>query len=320
MVAIVETLLLTLLDLLHVLKLIILDPIFALVRFLSLNDSKLKKYYNNKTVVITGASSGIGAALSKKIAKLGANIILIARNIDKLNDVANECRLLNPKNKYIVVTMDMEKYQELTETTINKSIAPLLLENGLSSTIDIVILNAGISSRGSVVDTEIKTFEKLMNTNFYGPVAFVKAVLPKMIKQTSESKANSCNITVISSVQGKLGISLRSSYAASKFAIQGFCESLRAEVISKRINVLVVSPSYVNTRLSLNAVNGDGSNYGKMDETTASGMDPMDLAANVVDSIYLKEHDVVYANLKSMLAINLKVQFPDLLVKILKQK
>ena len=301
-------------------KILLLDPIITLVQLLSLSENKLKKYYNNKTVIITGASSGIGAALCKQFAKLGANIILIARNMDKLNDVANECRLLNPRNKYMVVVMDMEKYQEITEDSVIKSIAPLLLENGLSSTIDIVILNAGISSRGSVVDTEIKTFEKLMNTNFYGPVAFVKAVLPKMIKHTSENKSNSCNITVISSVQGKLGISLRSSYAASKFAIQGFCESLRAEVVSKRINVLVVSPSYVNTRLSLNAVNGDGSNYGKMDETTASGMDPMDLAASVVKSVYLKENDVVYANLKSLLAINLKVQFPDLLVKILKQK
>lgn len=320
MAAVAGALLLALLDLLHVVKVLLLDPIMTLVQLVSLSDSKLKKYYNNKTVVITGASSGIGAALSKQFAKLGANIILIARNVDKLNDVANECRLLNPRNKYMVVAMDMEKYQEITDDNVNKSIAPLLCENGLSSTIDIVILNAGISSRGSVVDTEIKTFEKLMNTNFYGPVAFIKAVLPNMIKHTSENKSNSCNITVISSVQGKLGISLRSSYAASKFAIQGFCESLRAELSSKRINVLVVSPSYVNTRLSLNAVNGDGSNYGKMDETTASGMDPDNLAGNVVKSVYLKENDVVYANLKSLLAISLKVQFPDLLVKILKQK
>lgn len=320
MAAVAGALLLALLDLLHVVKVLLLDPIMTLVQLVSQSDSKLKKYYNNKTVVITGASSGIGAALSKQFAKLGANIILIARNVDKLNDVANECRLLNPRNKYMVVAMDMEKYQEITDDNVNKSIAPLLRENGLSSTIDIVILNAGISSRGSVVDTEIKTFEKLMNTNFYGPVALIKAVLPNMIKYTSENKSNSCNITVISSVQGKLGISLRSSYAASKFAIQGFCESLRAELSSKRINVLVVSPSYVNTRLSLNAVNGDGSNYGKMDETTASGMDPDDLAGSVVKSVYLKENDVVYANLKSLLAISLKVQFPDLLVKILKQK
>lgn len=320
MAAVAGALLLALLDLLHVVKVLLLDPIMTLVQLVSQSDSKLKKYYNNKTVVITGASSGIGAALSKQFAKLGANIILIARNVDKLNDVANECRLLNPRNKYMVVAMDMEKYQEITDDNVNKSIAPLLRENGLSSTIDIVILNAGISSRGSVVDTEIKTFEKLMNTNFYGPVALIKAVLPNMIKHTSENKSNSCNITVISSVQGKLGISLRSSYAASKFAIQGFCESLRAELSSKRINVLVVSPSYVNTRLSLNAVNGDGSNYGKMDETTASGMDPDDLAGSVVKSVYLKENDVVYANLKSLLAISLKVQFPDLLVKILKQK
>ena len=320
MAAVTETLLLALLDLFHVLKILLLDPIIALVRFLVLSDSKLKKYYNDKTVVITGASSGIGAALSKQFAIYGANIVLIARSIDKLNEVAHECSLLNPRNKYMILVMDVEKYQEITEESLNKSIGSLLLQNGLPSTIDALILNAGISSRGSVVDTDIKTFEKLMNTNFYGPVAFVKATLPKMIKHTSENKSNSCNITVISSVQGKLGISLRSSYAASKFAIQGFCESLRAEVSGKRINVLVVSPSYVNTRLSLNAVNGDGSNYGKMDETTASGMDPMDLAARVVKSIYLKENDVVYANLKSLLAINLKVQFPDLLVKILRQK
>ena len=90
MAAVAGALLLALLDLLHVVKVLLLDPIMTLVQLVSQSDSKLKKYYNNKTVVITGASSGIGAALSKQCAKLGANIIRIARNVDKLNDVANE--------------------------------------------------------------------------------------------------------------------------------------------------------------------------------------------------------------------------------------
>jgi dehydrogenase/reductase SDR family protein 7B len=127
-------------------------------------------------------------------------------------------------------------------------------------------------------------------------------------------------IPVISSVQGKLGLPFRTSYAASKHALQGFYDSLRAEVISKNIRLTTISPGYVKTNLSLNALNGDGSSYGKLDETTANGMNPSALAKIVLKSINENKKDVVIADSKTVSAIQLNVMFPDITAWIMAKR
>jgi short-subunit dehydrogenase len=151
-------------------------------------------------------------------------------------------------------------------------------------------------------------------------------------------KNQKSHVAVISSVQGKIGIPLRTSYAgttrrqpsphvlfmnhiaASKHALQAYFDGLRAEVESQGVAITVVSPGYVRTSLSLNALRPDGSKHGEMDETTAKGMDPSQVAKDVLRAIVDGERDVVLADAKSKLAIQAKVQFPDLIANVIKMK
>jgi len=246
---------------------------------------------------------------------LGAHVILSSRDLKKLNDVSLECQeiaLSKKIQKFFVIQVDMEAYNKMDEYW--KNCQKTLENNSLSSTIDVLILNAGISSRGACNETSIDVLEKLMAINFYGPVALTKHILSSMEEKRSGA------IAVISSVQGKLGIPFRTSYAASKHALQGFYDSLRAEVISKNIRLTTISPGYVKTNLSLNALNGDGSSYGKLDETTANGMNPSALAKIVLKSINENKKDVVIADSKTILAIQLNVMFPEITAWIMAKR
>jgi dehydrogenase/reductase SDR family member 7B len=303
----------------HFVKLALVDPIFFIggcVYVLFRNkEEELKSFYSGKNVLVTGASSGIGEAMCRRLAALGANVILTARNLDRLNEVANACRLIAPEGKFIVVQLDLEQYSainvDLCETMFVRKLSALGLGDG---GIDVAVLNAGLSCRGSVSDTELATIEKLMATNFFGSAALAKGLLPHFLQRRRGSFA------IISSVQGKIGMPLRSAYAASKFAVQGFFDSMRAEVACKNINILTVSPGYVRTALSLNAVNGDGSSYGKLDETTAKGMDPMVLCNSVLEGICDGKQDLVVADSKTVLGIQLNALMPELFTQMVKLK
>lgn len=281
-------------------------------------DKDLRSFFCDKTVLVTGASSGIGEAMCLQLAKLSANVILTARNKDKLNDVAAKCQAIAPQNKFIVVQLDLEKYQKIDVAFCDAVFLKKLADVGLpwrgSGGIDVAILNAGMSCRGSVADTTMQSVEKLMATNFFGSAALAKGLLPHFLKRRQGT------IAVVSSVQGKIGMPLRAAYAASKFAVQGFFDSLRAELLCKNINVLTVSPGYVRTALSLNAVNGDGTNYGKMDETTAKGMDPKTLSGIILKAIADGKQDIVVADAKTVLGIRLNALFPELFTQMVKLK
>mgnify|MGYP003385389994 CR=1 FL=1 len=301
----------------HIIKFLVVDPVYGLcqtfVNLFSNKQMKLKSYFAGKTVLVTGASSGIGEALCLELAALGGNVILTSRNSNKLNEVASHCQQLAPQGKFVIAELDMENYHSINYTLCDQLFLKKLVETGLQdSGIDVAILNAGMSCRGSVADTDIKTIEKLMATNFMGPAALAKCLLPHFFER------NRGTIAVVSSVQGKMGMPLRSAYAASKYALQGFFDSLRAEVLCKNINILTVSPGYVRTSLSVNAVNGDGTSYGKLDETTANGMDPKTLSAIILEAIVDKKKDVVAANAKTVLGIQLNALLPDIFTQMVK--
>lgn len=145
-------------------------------------------------------------------------------------------------------------------------------------------------------------------------MALTKEVLPEMIAERSGA------IVVISSVQGKLSIPYRSSYTASKHALQGYFDSLRAELSLSNITVTTVSPGYVRTNLSLNALNGDGSKYGVMDDTTAKGMHPAALAEEICAAVAARKEDLLVADASSSLAIALKNSFPELLSMVMRKR
>jgi dehydrogenase/reductase SDR family protein 7B len=137
----------------------------------------------------------------------------------------------------------------------------------------------GVSSRSLAEDMDWEVDERIMLVNYLGPVALTKAVLPGMIESRSGS------IVGVSSVQGLVGLPGRTAYSASKHAMHGFFDGLRAEVASRGVSVTLLCPGYVRTALSENAVTADGGKHGEMDETTAKGMDPDALATRYAHDI-----------------------------------
>lgn len=262
-----------------------------------------------KVVLVTGASSGLGEALAHALYKRGARLILASRNTEKLNELKETLlATYKPPELHVptVVKLDLEDLNSIPTITED-----LLKSHGQ---IDILINNAGMSYRGAAVDTEVSVDIKLMVVNYFGQVALTKAILPSMLAR----KAG--HILAISSVQGKLAIPYRSCYTASKHAVQGFFDSLRAEVADKNVRVSVISPGYISTNLSVNAVTGDGSSYGAMDSTTANGMSPEYVAEQIVGCIISGYEELLLAPFSHRLAIMLRTFTPSIIANIMKRR
>lgn len=211
--------------------------------------------FKSKTVLVTGASSGIGAALAVRFAKAGADLILAARSVNKLEDVAQRCRSLGVQAKpYKVDFSDMASVD---------AFASELLSEGCQ--IDCLVLNAGISQRSTAFETDMDVDRKVMETNFWGPVRLVKQLASILKGERPVS------IAVTTSISGLFGFPLRSAYCSSKHALFGFFEALDLE--NKNIKVTFLIPGRINTPISKSALLGDGSTYAKMDEGQAGGMD-----------------------------------------------
>ncbi len=259
-------------------------------------------FYKNKTIWITGASSGIGKALALAFLTEGANIILSARNEQKLNEVKEQCT--NP-DKVKILPLDLTDFSSFNE----KVISAIQFFDG----IDILVNNGGVSQRSLAIETQFKVDQQIFEVNYFGTIGLTKELLPHFIKKQNGQ------IVVISSVMGKLGTPLRSAYAASKHALHGFFDSLRAEIFNKNIDVTIICPGYVITDVSKNALTGDGSKFNKMDEATAKGLQPEELAKKALNAISKKKQEVIIAGSKETAAIYLKRFFPKLLSKIVRK-
>lgn len=271
---------------------------------LQCNDAT-KKSFQGKSVLLTGASGGLGKELALQFAECQVNqLVLSGRNQEALQLVAQECQQVCPSIKTHVVTCDLSdrnSVQSLGEQAL-----------ALCDTIDVLVNNGGVSSRSDFVDTKLDVDEKVMQINFFAGASLAKAVVPNMLTNGSGK------IIWISSVQGLIGIPSRTSYAASKFAVQGYAESLRAELASSGVGVHVVSPGYIRTNLSRSALTGDGTAHGKMDETTAKGKPPKEVAVSLLDSVTKGQADIIVATtVSAKIAIWLRFLFPTLLQKIL---
>ena len=257
--------------------------------------------YKNKVVWITGASSGIGEALVYAFDKREAKIIISSRRENELERVKNNCK---NKENIKIIQLDLEKH-DLIEEKVKEAYT--------FGNIDYLFNNGGISQRSLVKDTPLSIDKRLMDINFFGPVALTKAVLPKMLEKKQG------HIIVTSSLTGKLGTSLRSAYAASKHALHGFFDSLRAEVWQDNIHITLLCPGYITTKISVNAVTANGTAQNTMDENSAKGMNPEVLAEKIIKAV-TKKREEIYPGGTEMLGIFLKKFFPRILSKILKNR
>ena len=268
-----------------------------------------KESLRGKNVILTGASSGLGKALAFQVAKCEVKtLVLSGRNLEQLEKVKSTCEeIMFNKKKVDVKIVPCDLSDENSVDKFGDEAMSICGEKA-----DVLILCGGISSRSSFLETDKDVDKLLMQVNFLSGSAIAKRVIPSMV----ESRKGS--IIWISSVQGLLGTPFRTSYAASKFAVQGYCEALRAELTTSGIQVSCISPGYIKTNLSKGAIRGDGSKHDQMDEATAKGADPDELACEILDSVTKGKTDlIVAATFSAKAALVLKFFTPSLLEKLL---
>lgn len=221
-----------------------------------------------KRILLTGASSGIGAAMAKEFASLGAELYLLGRNAGRLEQVASECREAfsarfgaSESLSVHCFSVDMESTSSITE----------FASGVVGIHFDVIVLNAGISQRALCLDTSCEVDRKLMETNFFGPVTLIKALAPVI-------RDHRVSIAVTTSISGLFGFPLRSAYCASKHALFGFFESLQLENPLLRVTFLI--PGRIQTPISRSAMLADGRTYDKMDPGQDGGM-PVDKCARI---------------------------------------
>lgn len=254
-----------------------------------------------KVVWITGASSGIGAALARALAREGASLVLSSRRAPALANVCESCG----GDGHLVLPLDMT----------DAAAIPVAVQQVISrfGRIDVLINNAGIAQRGTALATPLDVDRRIMEVNFFGPVALTKAVVPSMVQRRSG------HVVVVSSLLGKFGMAHRSAYAASKHALHGFFDSLRAEVHDAGVAVTVVCPGAVQTDASLNALTSDGKPYGIVDEYLKAGLTADECAARILTAIRRKKRES-YPARRGRLALLLSRYAPGIFSRVIRKR
>lgn len=256
----------------------------------------------NKIIWITGASSGIGEALAYVCANEGAKIVISARRENELKRVADNCKT-DPKN-VLILPIDLEKTENI-QTKVD-----LVLEK--FGQIDILVNNSGLGHRTKAVNTSTEIDRKVMEVNFFGTINLTKAVAKQMQKQKQGK------IVAISSIMGKYGMPLYSTYSASKHALYGYFESLRQELFKDNIKVLIVSPGFINTDVSTKLLREDGTEYGIKSDAQEKGMKASDCANGILKAIKSnKDHKFVGGY--EIFSVYVKQYFPKIFYKLMRK-
>lgn len=255
---------------------------------------------------ITGASSGLGEALAIEFAKHGTTLILSGRNSEKLETVKQKC---NDSHKHFTVAFDILDNEQTIQAY--RQVKTYLTDNDLK--IDWLINNAGVSQRSLIMDTSEQVERQLMEINYFSQTRLSRLVLPEMIAQGGGK------IVMVSSVAGLLGTQYRGAYGAAKAAIHMWANSLRAELSNKNIEVATIFPGFVNTNVSINALVGDGTTQGTMDEATGKGLSAEAFAKQVVQALVAGEEYIIVAGQKEKLATFINRLSPTHLYKIIRK-
>lgn len=249
---------------------------------------------------ITGGSSGIGEATAQKFSKEGYSLILSSRNLQELERVKASC---NFPEDIRILTLDLAASNDFDQKVVTAL--------SFFGKVDILLHNGGISQRSLIKDTQLEVDRKLMEVNYFGTVALTKALLPHFMERRQGQ------FGVVTSLVGKFGSPFRSSYAGAKHALHGFFDTLRAEHHQDGIAVTLICPGFIRTQVSINAVTGDGSPLGEMDQAQNQGMSPESCAEGIFKAL-VKKKEEVYIGGKETLAVYLKRFLPGLFSKILR--
>ena len=249
--------------------------------------------FAGQTAWLTGASSGIGAALARALVAQGARVVLSGRNVAALEAVAAECR------DALVLPF---------ESTDHAAIAPAVEHAwAWSGGIDLLVNNAGISQRSLAVDTAFTVYERIIAVDLLAPIALTQALLPQMVARGSG------RIAMISSIAGKVGVPLRTAYCAAKFGLAGYGDALRAENEYLGLQVHNIYPGSIRTDVSRNALTGAGIPRGVSDKAIDNGLDPALAAAQMIAGMLRGEREIIVAE-GAELAMGEAKRTPDALL------
>jgi short-subunit dehydrogenase len=257
------------------------------------------KTFEGKIAWITGGSSGIGEALVRKFAAGGAVVIASSNDPAGLERVKIEC---NPNSDNIhCVPFDLSDTSGIEEI-VNKQMS-------LFGKIDYLINIGGISQRARIDETPLWLDRRIFEINYFGTVALTKAILPYMIKQKSG------HVLATSSISGRFGFPLRSTYSASKQALHGFIETLYLENKANNIRGSVIIPGRVRTAISMHALTSEGKEHGKLDDGQAKGITPEKAAEQIIRGIKRNKREILVGS-SELIMLHIRRYMPWLFFRI----
>ncbi len=249
--------------------------------------------FKQKVVIITGASSGIGKALAEEFAKRGANVVLGARQYVTLCEITADLER-QYQVKALAVQTDVSKEED----------CELLVKQALVTfgKIDILINNAGLSMRALFNDVDLTVLKNLMDVNFWGTVYCTKHALPEILKTKG-------SIIGVSSIAGYRGLPGRTGYSSSKFAMNGFMESLRTELLKTGVHVMVACPGFTTSNIRVAALAKDGLAHGETSMEEGKMMTAEAVAVLICDGIAAKKRTLIMTG-QGKLAVWMNKLFP----------
>jgi len=249
--------------------------------------------FADKTVWITGASSGIGKALAKAFAAKGAHIILSGRRTEALEKVADEIA-----TDSLILPFETTDYDAL----------PAKVEKACDwkGKVDILANNAGISQRSVALETHPDVHHKIVNVDLLAPIWLTQLLLPNMID------AGGGHIVGISSVAGRVGVPLRTAYCAAKHGLIGYMDALRAETEQlHNVRVTNILPGSIRTNVSRNALNKEGESRGKSDAAIDNGMEPAECARQILKAVSNNVPELIVAEGTELMIAELRQSDPE---------
>jgi short-subunit dehydrogenase len=259
----------------------------------------MKDFFSDRTVWITGASSGIGEALVYAFVSGGSRVIASSNDNDGLKRVTENCAAM--KGKVTIAPFDLSDtsgIEEMVSDVINKE-----------GRIDLLINIGGISQRALIKETPLWLDRKIMEINYFGTIALTKAVLPYMISNGGG------HVVATSSIAGRFGFPLRSSYSASKHALHGFFETLLLEHRNDNIRVSLLIPGRVKTNISLHALTASGNEHGKLDKRLAEGITPDKAAQQIIRGLRRNRREILVGS-SELLMLGIRKYIPALFFRI----
>jgi len=251
-----------------------------------------------KIVIITGASSGIGKALAYEFAAKGSKVVLGARSHDKLEKVAKDIKTKGGEAVFCVTDVSVENDC--------KNLVLTAIEN--FGGIDVLINNAGISMRAMFADLKLDVLKRLMDINFWGTVYCTKHALPHLLKSKG-------SVVGVASIAGLKGLPGRTGYSASKFAMNGFMETLRIENLKTGLHVLMAFPGFTASNIRNTALSADGSMQGESPREEDKMMSAEEVAAHIYKAVLRRKNRIILTS-QGKLTFLLNKFFPNWLDKL----